>query len=783
MPTRIRAATWTGNDYLLRGEFCPPEEIQGAVDRLRDRAGADMALLLVAGPWGLLQSLCFASSGDDRGRELTDLLRRKPQLDPRRLLRPFTGVDAFPGSAARLLRRLGRKIAGFDADSEKLIGSPLEWIAIEIPQQLVGTRLALAAFLRGPHDGDHPHSTMGEVRIVKRDADLLELAVMVNATAQARVHHDAFVIDRVHKALDGSVIVGTQIDLTLAAEKLVELAREVTGSDIAGYYAADFDTRTLHLRAVSPLEHDQFKLPPSVHLDGDQVAAVSVERTRPVLLDPAAGPALAATIEPIADAADVAELATPVPGPLARGPVLGVITLARSGPPGRAPNPFGAYDHALARNVALRLALLRATADLESASEMFTQLLAPTADHANADQGTRTDAPIPDDLMLALPGIVHGLRTIRLLTNSHSATFRAALPSAEATVAHDIALHRIAADPPERLNDDRPVQQVHRPSVNCSAAVLGVARNVPFVAQEENFDALREGTSSEMSVPVVVEGLVVGVVNLESTSEQNYDTRRATIIAFAEHIGLLIASARLALSRELESYALRVITRAHELGRYTEAITAAMDDHGPSDPLRATIGENLDEIEARARGLRSFDDNEEEGRRRQAGPATIPNLVTTAIDKADLVRVDTRIGDLSWSMHEPEGAVHIRESLHHIFANVHAHRTVNREPVRVVVTQAEWGGHIHDIVQVTNPTRDPLDAERACNVYRVPVTGSGGPGADGTPVDVPRFGAYLAGGHARALGGEVHLLPLGDDHARVTLMIPSATSRSNGSED
>jgi hypothetical protein len=427
------------------------------------------------------------------------------------------------------------------------------------------------------------------------------------------------------------------------------------------------------------------------------------------------------------------------------------------------------------RNVALRLALLRATADLESASEMFSRLLSPTADQGSEgeEEGIASDAPIPEDLLLALPGIVRGLQTIRLLTNSHSATFRAALPHPEATRAHGLALYRIAADPPERLSDDRPVQQVDGGGINCRAAVFGVARHVPFVAQEETFAALREGTSSELSVPVVVEGLVVGVVNLESTSEQNYDTRRATV---AEHIGLLIAGARLELSRKLESYAVRIITRAHELPRYTQSITDAMNDHGASDALRGVVDEDINEIDRRARGLRIFDDDEQERRDRRAGAQAMPALVRQAVENADLVRVDSDIEDLHWSMYDPEAATHVREALRHIFVNVHAHRPVSSERVRITVTQAEWGGRTHDIVSVTNPTRDPLDIHRACNFYRVPVTGSGGPGADGTPLNVPRFGAYLAGGHARALGGEIHLLPLGEHHARVCLMSPSPSA-------
>jgi hypothetical protein len=158
----------------------------------------------------------------------------------------------------------------------------------------------------------------------------------------------------------------------------------------------------------------------------------------------------------------------------------------------------------------------------------------------------------------------------------------------------------------------------------------------------------------------------------------------------------------------------------------------------------------------------------------------MPQLVTHAIDVADLVLVRTHLDDVAWSVYDADAATHIRESLHHIFTNVFGQRPVTSEPVVVTVSQAQWGGRTHDVVQVTNPTRDRLDADRACNFYRVPVYGSGGPGMDGSPVNVPRFGAYLAGGHARALGGEVHLLPLDERHARVALMVPAPAEGADG---
>jgi len=65
--------------------------------------------------------------------------------------------------------------------------------------------------------------------------------------------------------------------------------------------------------------------------------------------------------------------------------------------------------------------------------------------------------------------------------------------------------------------------------------------------------------------------------------------------------------------------------------------------------------------------------------------------------------------------------------LHHIFTNVFGQRPVTSEPVVVTVSQAQWGGRTHDVVQVTNPTRDRLDATEPATSIVCPCTEAAAP--------------------------------------------------------
>lgn len=775
------APQWSPTDYLLHGRFCPPEDLFAAAEDLRATVEAHTILLLVAGPRGLLRLLCACVSADRGTAEaVTEFLRHGPKVRVKRRLRPPTAAaqqrgEDYPRTTPRLLRVLkGAATRAERTDVVEALGDLDQWVGARLPAQLEGTRLGIAILAQHPDDA----FVLQEEGLALLDcpSEVLRVGIMANATAHARVHHDAIITTRVDEKLDPDMFASGDIDLSVAAGLLVELAAEVSSSDAAAYYASDPVHNRLSLQAAGPPE-SELDFPASIPFGSPAAAATSVQRRRPVAHGwEGSEVGVEFTFAADAQRTQFVEMATPVPGPLAssRIPATGVLTVVRGEGPERGPNPYGAYDHALLRNVALRLALLRSTANLETAAEMFERLTVqtvpgnlPALDPDRSVDERETSHPVPDDLALALPTIEAGLRNVAALTASHSATFRAALPDRRTRLAHGLALVRVAAYPRARLDDADPIQRLEERGVNCRAAETGSAQNVPFVDLDPEFHSIHEGTASEISVPVVVEGMVLGVINLESRIEQNYDARGSTAIAFAQHIGVVIANARLALARDIQRHAIQAITEAHDLSYDCDALVRLTTDAG--HPFREKIRTASRDIETRALRLREYRVSAQEPE-----PATTPVLVQKAWRLAALDLVDEDIDSADWPAQGPRSGAVLLECLRHVFQNVQKHMPLDSNTPQVRVTTAEWGGRTYEVIQVRNETKHPFTALRAANVYRVPVKDRA-PASTADHEDElerPGFGAYLAGSHARFLGGAVHLVEEGDRNVCVTAMVP-----------
>ncbi len=79
-----------------------------------------------------------------------------------------------------------------------------------------------------------------------------------------------------------------------------------------------------------------------------------------------------------------------------------------------------------------------------------------------------------------------------------------------------------------------------------TVAKSGETVNVPDVTSDSRYVAAREGTRSEMAVPITLDGRVIGVINLESDQPDAFHSRhRSLISAFATHAAISIERARL----------------------------------------------------------------------------------------------------------------------------------------------------------------------------------------------------------------------------------------------
>jgi hypothetical protein len=783
--------SWSPRDYLLRGQFCPADALEPALARLRATIGAEAALLLVASSRGLLRTLCCYTSKAPAGGDVTAFLRSGPKLRmtagrrlrPRRDLDRGIAADAVLAAIAAVAKANERpEIAGE-------LGSTADWLAVRVPAQMDGMTLTVAVLARSPDRAFV--AEVGRSTEVICDEHLLDLAAMASSTANASVHRDTIVTTRVDEKLDlhrGSAPEDEVVDET---QQLVELAAEVTSSAAAAYYIRDAIDGCLERAAVCVNGDSVGEFPQHLAALDPEASSLAARRHRPVTHGWAGSdPLIALTLRLGEPRRHYVEMATPVPGPLASGstPPVGVLTVVRVSEDEREARPFGAYDHALLRNVALRLALLRANEDMESAATMFRELTIRGSRNAFSRLATgqandlprsmNEDAlaiPVPDDIAIALPSISAALRDVATLTGSHSVTFRAALPDPSAKAPHGLSLVRVAAFPPDCIEEAQAVQDFSVPGINCRAATSGLVQNIADVAQDPAYQILREHTVSEISVPVALEGMVVGIVNLESPVERNYDGRISTVIAFAEHVGMVLANARLALANELHGYATEIVKRAHDLSAESAKISTATAACEPA--VRAQVGQALADIEARARGIRAFGSTDES---RQ--PADMSELVVDALKAAGIEHIERSSLDRGWQRFDSGAAEVVFECFRHVLTNVQNQHPVDARAAPSLDMQlAHWGGRQYDVLQVRNEAKEPPSPMRAANAYRVPIFDRAWRSptlADSEPVRVPRFGAYLAGNQARLLGGDVHLALEAADLVRVNVMLPHTATET-----
>jgi len=781
---------WAPLDFLLRSEFCPPAAIPPVLEELRQDLDADAALLLAAGSRGLLRTLCFCASKDERGDLLESFLRSSKVSKVRRrrdlARRSGSGMTVLADDpkwrATRVLGRIAR-VAAKDArpDVVAAIGDPEEWLAVRAPDEMQRMPMTVAAFVRRPNPA---RVSASEIPFVESNDAMLRLAVMASATASTSVYRDTMTTLRVDEKLDPDRLGDISGDLSAQTRSMVELAAEVTDSTDAAYYLLDPVEAVLRLVATHPPASDRGSFPETVAVESDFAAGVAAKRRRPVAHGSGGSTAYRATLQTDRVNEDrYVEIATPVPGHIAsnRPSCTGVLTVLRLTKSRRELASYAAYHHALLRNVALRIALLHATEDMEAAAEMFRDLTIRRTETALRPRERQADEvvqqlhshPIPEDVNRALPAIEDSLAKVARLTGSHSATFRVALPDIETAAPHGLSLVRVAAHSKEGMLDPQVVQDMDGGGVNVQAALTGSVQNVPFVGQNKSYEPVREGTLSEISVPVKVEGMLIGVVNLESRVGRNYDARVSTAIAFAEHVGMVLADARLASARQLHQFATQIVTRAHDLSAETTQITQATATSPPM--VKHKVNEALEQIEERARGIGKFD--LEEGRR---GPMTMPAIAAAAVEKAEIAAIDADFeAEIEGEAWNPFGEITtgvVYDCLRHVFVNVQNHMPIKAEgPAQVRMARGVlWGGRRYDVLRVRNEAKRRIDPVRAINLYRVPIVDRKRQrrSSGGEEVDLPRFGAYLAGNQARAIGGNVHLALESPKRVRLTVMVP-----------
>jgi GAF domain-containing protein len=687
---------------------------------------------------------------------LQDLVR--PNAPRRNRLR-------FPESYERIVKLLARVARERRANAAQVMMSDGAWAPVMGTTATDSARVTAAILLRFASEPPEP---LGEI------SDLVdELITNVNGTAQADIRRDTATMSRVARRLSSTL---SQDEFAAGAERLVAVASDVSSTGHAAVYLTTSAGDALKLvpgQGEPGHKPAGVEFPTAIPLDGTWVADAAVTRHRTIQTPPGLedDQQLRSMIDSM-DSPGLVELAIPIPGPMAsvKEPAIGVLIVVKpdSGRLTGEVTAFGAYDLALLRNVALRIALLSATS---RATELAAAGLAlrwqPPDLMAGAPPAGRARGPrLPIDLEAASPGIVRGLRSLAEATSSQSATFRAALPYAATDSDYSQALVRIAATDRDPDDESTRIQTFEQGGYNWKAVLTGRYQNAPCVTDDPDFREHRPGTVSELALPVVVEGRVVGVINLESTREAAYDALAGFATGFAFQLGLAIADARLDSQTALQQHATEIVNRSHSLDAAIEELRKSPTVK--DNPEHGSLDNQLGVLQQRAKELRSGPSKSLPDLRKPK--PTLPDLLEATIQtiKAE-INFEGSPEELDWEPYDATTTTIVTQILHNILTNITQHASVRDARASVRIRRGTWGGREEDIVVFQNLPNKRIDENATRNLYRVPRQVSLGVGSIGAP----RIGAFLAGRLARSLNGELSATVTSRGELRSTLVIPT----------
>jgi hypothetical protein len=757
---------WSARDYVLERRFCPIEDIENTLGRYRAIVGASEVVLLALDRYVLFQSIsCVAHAGTPYGKHLAEAIRtikirRRDPSDANPLWREISTatLDKILLALADAALYEGGDIPTF---LNLLVHPPgdLTWrVAGEtfVPEPLWTANVLILQ--RGGQDS--PDSARQVVETCAEQA---------NGTPQASIHRDRVVTANVQHALNAISTAPDEPHLNILLPSLLSMAKNVTESSGAAVYFAqrplpDEQTpsgapaRQVLVAAATDTDEGLTLRSQRVVLarkKSSNIVGMSFTLGLPLLapVPRAVAPqsASAWTID-IDDGHQIFELAVPIPTGIGggAGSNQGVVTLCRL--TDGEPNAYGGYELALLRNVALRIALLRASFTVSDAAAVIAStgrifaVAEPTAATRPAAAASRP--ALPPDIAPALDSIRAILGLAAQLTDSHSVTFRVLVPrwDARERVA-DPALLRVAACPDSGMQDDHARLPLRVPSVNTWVAQHGLPcyiSNFATVAGEPDPRPIaigRRRSQSELCTPIFVDQRLVGTLNFESRFPNTYVLQSPIAEACAAQIAMAIAAERRRHLRDVVSIGSDVQAAAHELrtvAKTLNGLTAGRTD-APVDrsllkgaatsilEIINTLGPPTDRVSANWR---------------------LDQIVQEAVTKAGIRTQPFSIAQLG-----PWDAVTERRLylvFYEIFRNVDRHAELSAGGTPVIEDfPAVLGGRHYTMLAITQAIRSG-SVPPTEKLYRVPLSADDG----------VHFGAFTAGAIMRTLGGDIHAIRL-----------------------
>jgi GAF domain-containing protein len=741
---------WRPVDYFVKGTLCPVHDIEQMIRRLANKLQTPLLLFLACDPDAILRSLTFLCSGS-----------RQDEQDFNAVIQAtnFVTTEKEINSLATSLAH-----SAFQSDAEELLKEKLErLIAPAVAPRiarLVGKLSVLPLEIKEEHVLVRPLVLVGKAALANRDklspADVDLLLAMLNATPLARLRFDAKVMSDVGDRLDPQFTADGAVDFAEMAHRGSDLAVKVTRSDRAGVFLRQ------------PEAPDVLK--PSADASAEDSPAVTDWLAQEAEADSFLKKVVDRHQARQSATDNITRCGTPIPGPLAspRTPAIGALLIVRDGS-----RDFAAYDLALARNICLRLAILHSTAAAGSIAKAIADFRNPSM-VVSADQVTNAASKIedlPPDFQVALAKVPATLERVARSTNSYVATLRLALPDPEVSEPHGLTLTRVAAFPAARIDDPYLVQGQKDGGLNWRTVLEGRPTYAPDVAVERSFLETHEGTQSELSVPIGVEGRLIGVLNLESRDLNNYGAFVPHIQALAGAIGRAFADAAAQRSQPVLERAAEILDTGHrhsheldDLEKRTKELTldrrslTAIDNYiKESRMLLAGIMREGSEPKRRVRST-TLGDVLVEACAEKLSRLSLPDRRHTPEMRYPLG------GDQAMLLLAAAADITSNLTNHGGKAGL-AHADTGRPLHELTLGSCSWDGRRYAAINFHNASPDSLPRSEMLQIYRIPF-----PREDGRL----RLGAYLAGIRLRQIGGMIHFsIAEKSQRARTVVMVPS----------
>ena len=768
--------TWDPAAYILYGQHCPTAIIRETLESAMKALGASRVVHIAFHDRGIIGSLSFTLGyAGPLGEKIDNLLARGHGQTGRGSLADecLLTVNGLPSESTldkEFARKLADSIVRSKVTTRRLTDVETADFTETISSGMYLTHTGRASALPAP--GDIQSLILLDIAPVSksllRRAGLSDrLAVQLKSTAEGSALSDTTVMrliaDRFHFNSESGAAPG----FAESAAHALDLVIEVTNSKAGAIYLFSASTGQPFDRLVVLGSAD---FPARVDREHGGVLTAAVNQNIAIQRPNWPFPERSST-KPHHPAG--ASLVSPIGGPGIDPwrPTVGALVLCRE----RQDDAFSAYDLALVRNVVLQISLDRTTYQMRSIGAVNSALGTSTDWESLIDRLKNDDLPesekprnsvAPTDVRLAANRVAVFLRDLAEVTYSQSISMRLALPMEKAVQPHGLALVKVASYPQEEEGDNLEILTEDQGGCSWICMRTGQTIYLPNVLNSPKYLAIRSSTVSELTVPIRLEGTVVGVLSLESSLSGAYDTVQPLISSFSEAVGRTLADARAALEQSVIDSAAQALNRRHTMESQLDSLEKEIATLNLKNSEQTSLATKVIALKSELDAMRRVKLTEEE--RAISLAQILEQAANTVSYTGDLPQ---QIFDNRFSFPiAGDRARALEVSISNILSNMinYTGTSVGEargKPLReVAVSVCSLGGSENIVLRFQNFAHDYVDSQRIADLYRAPIQGSSGR---------LRVGGFLAGLSARRANARLQAVVLSDGRTvRTTLIVP-----------